>query len=98
MVIKSTLKLDLVWLLLLALTLGGAFVGKVAESGFWITFVIAVITAVKGRMVIDYFMELNDASPSIRRVARTFGMMAPVLMVVTYLWGPVLAKMNWLVQ
>ncbi len=84
---KSTQKLDLVWLLLLALTLGGAFVGGLAESGFWMTLAIAVVTAIKGRMVIDYFMELNDASPSIRRVTKIFGMMAPVLMVATYLWS-----------
>ena len=84
---KSTQKLDLVWLLLLTMTLGGAFVGKIAEPGFWITLVIAVITAVKGRMVIDYFMELNDATPSIRRVAKTFGMIVPLLMVATFLWN-----------
>lgn len=83
---RNTQKLDLVWLLLLVLTLGGAFVGKIAESGFWITLAIAVITAIKGRMVIDYFMELNDASPSIRRVTKTFGMMVPLLMVATFLW------------
>jgi len=83
---RSTQKLDLVWLLLLALTLGGAFVGKIAESGFWITLFIAVITAIKGRMVIDCFMELNDATPFIRRVAKTFGMIVPLLMVATFLW------------
>ncbi|MEN8213357.1 MAG: cytochrome C oxidase subunit IV family protein [Pseudomonadota bacterium] len=96
MEIRSTLKLDLVWLLLLALSLGGVCVGVLAESGFWITLFIAVITAVKGRMVIDYFMELNDATPSIRWVARVFGMMVPVLMVVTYIWGAALAEMRWL--
>jgi hypothetical protein len=84
---KSTQKLDLIWLLLLTMTLGGAFVGKIAEPGFWITLAIAVITAIKGRMVIDYFMELNDASPFIRRVAKTFGMIVPLLMVVTFLWN-----------
>ncbi len=83
---KSTQKIDLVWLLLLAMTLGGAFVGKIAEPGLWITLAIAVITAIKGRMVIDYFMELNNATPSIRRVAKTFGMIVPLLMVATFLW------------
>lgn len=83
---KSTQKLDLVWLLLLAMTLGGAFVGKIAVPGFWITLAIAVITAIKGRMVIDYFMELNDASPIIRRVTKTFGMIVPLLMIATFLW------------
>jgi len=83
---RSTQKIDLVWLLLLAMTLGGAFVGKIAEPGFWITLAIAVVTAIKGRMVIDYFMELNDASPIIRRVTKTFGMIVPLLMIATFLW------------
>ena len=45
-----------------------------------------MITAIKGRMVIDYFMGLNDVAPSIRRVAKTFGMIVPLLMVATFLW------------
>ena len=46
--------------------------------------------------VIDRFMELGEASVVIRRVVRSFGLLVPVLMLVVYLWGPELARVNWL--
>lgn len=53
---NRALLLDLTWLVLVVLTLGGAYLGEFASSGFWTTLVIALITAVKGRLVIDRFM------------------------------------------
>lgn len=87
-------KLDQIWILLLTLTLGGVAVGEGAEPGFWVTLLIAGITAVKGRMVIDHFMEVGDALPSIRRLVRIFGLLVPSLMVLTYLFGPQIARVT----
>ena len=50
---NRALLFDLTWLVLVVLTLGGAYLGEFASSGFWTTLVIALITAVKGRLVID---------------------------------------------
>lgn len=93
---NRALRLDLTWLALVILTLGGALLGEFSSSGFWITLVIAVMTAVKGRLVIDRFMELGEASVIIRRVVRSFGLLVPLLILVDYLWGPELARLNWL--
>ena len=83
--------LDHVWMLLIALTLGGVAVGEGADPDFWVTLLVAGITAVKGRLVIDHFMEMGDALPSIRRLVRVFGLLVPTLMVLTHLFGPQIA-------
>ena len=84
-------KLNQVWMLLIALTLCGVAVGEGAEPGFWVTLLVAGLTAVKGRLVIDYFIEVGDALPSIRRLMRIFGLFVPALIVLTYLFGPQVA-------
>ncbi len=93
---NRALLLNLTWLALVVMTLGGAYLGEFASSSFWTTLVIAVITAVKGRLVIDRFMELGEASVVVRRLVRGFGLLVPLLMLVAYLWGPELARLNWL--
>ena len=92
--ITSSRSLDLVWILLIALTLGGVAIGEGAEPGFWITVIVAVITTFKGRMVIDYFMEVGDAHSAIRRLVRVYGFLVPLLMILTYLFGPQIAKLT----
>jgi len=83
---KIIQKIDIAWLMLLLLTLSGGLMGKHAQPGFWITVVIALITFLKGRLVIDYFMELNEASRIIRWVVGSFCTIIPALMILTYIW------------
>ncbi|HHH38358.1 MAG TPA: thiosulfate reductase [Sedimenticola sp.] len=83
---RDALKFDRVWLALLGLTLGGTLLGESGYAGFWITLGIALVTLLKGRLVIDGFMELGGASPVIRRVVGLFGLLVPLLMVVAWLW------------
>ncbi len=87
-------KLDLVWLVLITLTLTGAALGETAEPGLWLTISVAAMMVLKGRMVIDHFMELADANPSIRRMVRLYGVTIPLLLVLTYLFGPQIALMT----
>jgi len=82
---KILLKVDIAWLMLILLTISGGLMGKHAEPGFWITVVIAMMTFLKGRLVIDYFMELDEASKVIRRVVGSFSTIIPLLMILTYL-------------
>ena len=91
--VTSARTLDFVWILLIALTLGGVVIGEGAEPSFWITVIVAVITTFKGRMVIDYFMEVGDAHPAIRRLVRIYGFLVPLLMILVYLYGPAIAQL-----
>jgi len=86
-------RLDLVWLLLIGLTLGGAFLGEAVEPGFRVTVIIAAIMAFKGRLVIDHFMELADANRTIRNMVRLYGLAIPLLLVLTDVFGPQIASL-----
>ena len=79
-------KIDIAWLALMLLTLSGGLMGKHVEAGFWITVMIALMTFLKGRLVIDNFMELEEASPVIRWVVVGFCTIIPMLMILTYIW------------
>lgn len=86
--------LDLTWILLVGLTLAGIAIGEGATPGFWVTATVAAIAAVKGRLVIDNFMELGGAHPGIRRLVRAFGLLVPALMVLVHLFGPQIAEIT----
>jgi hypothetical protein len=86
--------LDWTWALLATLTLLGVAVGEGAEPGFWVTLTVAAIAALKGRLVIDQFMELGRAHPTLRRLVRLFGLLVPALMVLVYLFSPWIARVT----
>ena len=92
--LKNTRRIDLVWLLLIGLTLGGASLGEAAAPGFLVTVAIAVIMALKGWMVIDYFMELADANRTIRRLVRLYSVVIPLLLILTYVFGTQIATVT----
>ncbi len=87
-------KLHLAWLSLLALTLLGGFIGEMWNSGLWVSVTVALIMAIKARLVIDHFMELGDAHPAIRGLVRFFALFFPLLVVVTYLFGDQIAQLT----
>ncbi|MGE5155343.1 MAG: cytochrome C oxidase subunit IV family protein [Bdellovibrio bacteriovorus] len=90
----SIRSVDWTWGTLVALTLAGVALGEGAQPGFWVTLSVAAIAAVKGRLVIDQFMELGGAHPSIRRLVRLFGLLVPALMVLVDLFGPQIAQVT----
>lgn len=90
----STRNVNLAWLLLIALTLGGTLLGESSNPGFWTSVLLAGIMALKGRMVIDHFLELGNAHPSIRRLVRLYATALPLLVIVSYFFGPQIARLT----
>ena len=86
--------IDLLWLLLVALTLGGSLLGETAEPGLAVTLIISLTMAFKGRMVIDHFMELKTANRTIRNLMRAYFYVLPLLVVLTSLFGDRLASLT----
>ena len=84
--------LTLTWLLLLVLTLAGASLGDGASPGLGLTLIVATITALKGGMVIEEFLEVGGATPGIRYPVRIFGLLVPLCMVLVYLYGSHIAQ------
>ena len=86
--------LTLAWLALAGLTLTGALLGEAGQPGFWVTISVAGMMAVKGRLVIDHFLELGSAHSSIRALVRLYANVIPALVVITYLFGPQIARLT----
>lgn len=77
--------IDLLWLLLIGLTLGGAFLGEGLEPGFTVALIISLTMAFKGRMVVDHFMELKNANRTLRNLMRAYFYVLPLVTLLTYL-------------
>lgn len=90
----TTRSLTLSLLALVVLTLTGALLGEVGKPGFWVTLSVAVMMAVKGRLVIDQFLELGNAHTSIRALMRLYANLIPALVMITYLFGPQIARLT----
>ena len=90
----SLLTLALTWLLLVSFTLAGAGLGDGASPGLGLTLVVATITALKGGMVIEEFLEVSGARPGIRYPVRVFGLLVPVCMILVHLYGPQIARLT----
>ncbi len=86
--------LTLAWLVLLGLTLLGGVVGNAGSPGLWVTVAVAAMMAFKGRVVIDHFLELGGAHPSIRRLVRFYAVALPVMLILTDLFGPQIARLT----
>lgn len=86
--------IDLLWLLLVALTLGGAWIGEAADPGLAVTIVISLTMAFKGRIVVDHFMELKTANRTLRNLMRGFFYVLPAVTVLTTLFGDRLARLT----
>ena len=84
--------LALTWLTLIGLTLAGAGLGDGASPGLILTLIVATITALKGGLVIEEFLEVSGATPGIRYPVRIFGLLVPLCMVLVYLYGPQIAQ------
>lgn len=80
-----------IWLLLVALTGAGAWLAETGEAGWELTLTVAGLIALKGRLVIDYYMEMTDASPPLRRVLRAFVIVVPLLVLASQGFGAAIA-------
>ena len=85
--------LDLLWLLLVALTLGGALLGESAASGSTLLLVVVLTMALKGRLVVDYFMEMRNANRTLRALMRAYFYVLPLVTVVVYLFDEELSRL-----
>lgn len=91
---SATRKLDLVWLLLVLLSVAGAGLGGRADAGFGVTVVVALVMGIKVRLVCDHFLELGSAHRRIRLAVYGFGYGMPLLLILTTAFGDTLARLT----
>ena len=91
--IQSEIKLiDTLWLILIALTLFSAYMAEQAKPGLISVIIMAAVLAVKGRIIVDYFMELKQAHPVLRGLMRTYFYVIPSLIIIVYLFPEQIAS------
>jgi len=83
-----------VWLLLVVLTLGGAWLAETGRSGWPLALVVAALIAAKGRMVIDHYMEMTGANTRIRSLLHLFVTVVPLMVLLSHGWSDVLRRLT----
>lgn len=86
--------ITVLWLLLIGLTLGGALLGETAKPGLVVALPVILSIALKGRLVIDYFMEMKHANRTLRTLMRLYFIVLPLITLLVYLFGGHLARLT----
>lgn len=84
--------IDALWLLLITLTLFSAYMAERANPGFVSVAIMAAVLAIKGRIIVDHFMELKHAHKLLRSLMRTYFYVIPSLIIIVYLFPEQIAK------
>ncbi len=85
-------KLNIIWLILMAITVMNAMIAESASTGVAITILIAVSVSFKGHMVIDHFMALKGANRYLRNLMNAYFYIIPTLIIITYLFPESIAR------
>ncbi len=83
-----------IWLLLIGLTLAGAWFAETGHPGWPLALLVAGLVAFKGRMVIDHYMEMTRANARIRHVLYTFVTIIPLLVIFSHGWGDLIRRLT----
>lgn len=78
--------INTLWVLLILLTLFSVYIVEEAKPGLNSVVIMAVVLAVKGRIIVDYFMELKDAHVVIRTLMQVYFYVIPAFIVLTFLF------------
>jgi cytochrome c oxidase subunit IV len=83
-----------IWLTLIGLTFVGALLGERGHAGWLLTFTVVILIAVKGGIVIDYYMEMRLANQRMRNILRFFIILIPVLVILSHGWGDAIRRLT----
>jgi len=84
--------INTLWLVLIALTLLSAYMAERADTSFISVSIMAVVLAVKGRIIVDHFMELKKAHIVLRTLMRVYFYVIPLLIIIVYLFPEQIAR------
>jgi cytochrome c oxidase subunit IV len=84
--------INTLWLILIVLTLFSAYMAEQAKPGFNSIAIMALVLAIKGRIIVDYFMELKDSHVVLRTLMQVYFYVIPALIILVYLYPEQIAK------
>jgi len=80
------------WIILIALTLFSAFMAEQDSQGLGSISIMALVLAIKGRIIVDYFMELKTANVLIRTLMQVYFYVIPMMIIAAYLFPDQIAR------
>lgn len=78
--------IESLWVLLIALTLFSAYMAEQPNPGFDSVAIMALVLAIKGRIIVDYFMELKHSHYILRGLMQAYFYVIPALIILVYLF------------
>ncbi len=84
--------INALWLTLVALTLFSAYMAEQAEPGLTSILIMALVLAIKGRIIVDHFMELKDSHIVLRTLMRVYFYVIPALIILVYFFPEQIAR------
>ena len=89
----ATIKfINTLWLSLIVLTLFSAFMAEKGSANLASISIMALVLAIKGRIIVDYFMELKHANSVLRRLMQLYFYVIPAFIILVYLFPEQIAK------
>ena len=84
--------IEILWMILIALTLFSAYMAEKTNPGFDSVAIMALVLAIKGRIIVDYFMELKDSHVVLRTLMQVYFYVIPTLIILVYLFPEQIAE------
>ncbi len=80
------------WLLLIALTLFSAYMAEQENTGLSDVAIMALVLAIKGRIIVDHFMELKHSHVVLRTLMQVYFYVIPAMIILVYLYPEKIAS------
>ena len=84
--------INILWLLLILLTLFSAYMAESATPGFNSIAIMALVLAIKGRIIVDHFMELKNSHVVLRTLMQVYFYVIPALIILVFLFPEQIAR------
>ena len=84
--------IEILWLSLIVLTLFSAYIAEQAAPGLDSVAIMALVLAIKGRIIVDYFMELKHSHYILRTLMQAYFYVIPALIILVYLFPEQIAE------
>lgn len=85
-------RINYFWILLITLTLFSAFMAENDAVGLFSILIMASVLAIKGRIIVDHFMELKNSHKILRTLMQVYFYVIPLLIILVYFFPEQIAK------
>ncbi len=88
---REVKRINLLWIILVLLTLFSAYIAEQVTPGLGSIVTMSIVLAIKGRIIVDYFMELRHTHIVLRTLMRLYFIIIPAMIILVYLFPDYIA-------